>query len=91
MKTVDAHRLWSRVEFECPACRCRLERRVSRGERALVLCGALALGTASILSLLARVELLRPLSFTTVLYLVTIGIGVVEVRNEIVRRRFHVA
>ena len=91
MKTVDAHRLRSRVEFECPACRCRLERRVSSGERALVLCGALALGTASILSLLAHMDVLPPLSITAVLYLVTVGIGVVEIRNELVRRRFHVA
>ena len=73
MKIVDANRLRSRVEFECPACRCRLERRLPSGEKALVLCGAVALGAASILSLLARMDVLQAQPITAVLYVVAWG------------------
>ena len=54
-----------------------------------MLCGAVALGAASILSLLARMDVLQAQPITAVLYVVAVGVSVVEIRNEIVRRRFY--
>ena len=91
MKVTDPQRLPSRVEFECPACQCRLERRVSGGEKALVLVGSLALFAAALLSILSQMDVLRAQVFAKPLFLLAAVVGIVEIRNEFVRRRFYVA
>ena len=92
MEVIDAHRVRSKAGYRCPACRGWLERRVSSGERMLVLVGCAALLVASGLSILDRAGAVQaPHGGLAVLYVLAAVVGLVEVRNELVRRRFHVA
>lgn len=92
MKVIDAHRIRSKVEYECPACGCRLERCVSNGESRLVLAGCMALFFASGLSVLGRIYVLQaPRAVIVLLYALAAVVGLVEIRNEFVRKRFYVS
>lgn len=92
MKIIDAHTFRSRVEYECPACMHRLERRLSKGERALLFVGAVALFVASVLSILMHMSVLQNQANPIVmaLYIVSALVGIIEIRNELVRQRFYV-
>ena len=87
MGSGEANKPRSHARFHCPACGCPLERRISRGEKALLFGGSVALLLASLLSLLQVPA--QPL--TKALFLCSALVGIIEIRNEWVRRRFHVA
>jgi hypothetical protein len=91
MKILDERRLRSRVEFECPACKCRLERRLSNGEKALLMVGAVALGSVSVLSLLIHTHGLQAQAIAKVLYILAAVVSAIEIRNEFARRRFYLS
>ena len=87
MKIIDARKIRSRVHFECPSCKFRLERRISRHEKFIIFAGALSLGTASLLSILQ----IQAKSVIIVCCAFVLLVGIFEIRNEFIRKRFYAA
>ena len=82
---MNPHKMRSRIEFQCNACQCKLERRISRKENMLIFAGSIAMVTALSLSIL---QIQTPL--TVILYTLSILTGLIELRNELVKQRFFV-
>ena len=91
MKIADANKLRSKISFECPACGARLERRLSSTEKLVKLAGAVALLCASVMSIYANMHALPALVITKYLYLLAVVIFAIEIRNDLVKKRFYLA
>lgn len=91
MKIADANKLRSKISFECPACGAHLERRLSSTEKLVKLAGAVALLCASVMSIYANMHTLPALAITKYLYLLAVVIFAIEIRNDLVKKRFYLA